>query len=92
MLLPQDVEFFGRYGFTNPILVAYGAVQIIGGILLVIPKTRFVGAIIVAITFLISLVVLVMDGNILFSIFTVVATLLLGAIMQHSHAKHRPIG
>ena len=25
MLMPQDVEFFGKYGFTNSILIAYGA-------------------------------------------------------------------
>jgi len=87
MLLPQDVEFFGRYGFTNLVLMAYGAVQVIGGVLLVVPKTRFVGAVIVAITFLVSLVVLIMDGNILFSIFTVVAMILLGVIMKHSHKK-----
>ena len=47
MLMPQDVEFFGKYGFTNPILIAYGAAQVIGGILLIIQKARFVGAVIV---------------------------------------------
>lgn len=87
MLLPQDVEFFGRYGFTNPVLISYGAVQIIGGVLLAIPKTRFVGAVIVAITFLISLVVLIIDGNILFSIFTVVAMTLLGVVIKQSFKK-----
>ncbi|MDH3695535.1 MAG: DoxX family protein [Gammaproteobacteria bacterium] len=87
MLLPPDVEFFGRYGFANPVLMAFGAVQIIGGVLLVIPKTRFVGAVIVAITFLVSLIVLIMDGNTLFTIFTVIAMILLGVIMKHSHKK-----
>ena len=37
-LMPQDVEFFGKYGFTNPILIVYGAVQIIGGVLLILKK------------------------------------------------------
>lgn len=84
MLLPQDVEFFGRYGFSNPILVAFGAAQIIGGVLLPFSKTRFVGAAIVAITFVVSLLVLLMDGNIPVSIVTLVATLLLGMIMKQS--------
>jgi len=83
-LMQQDVDFFGKYGFSNPILVAYGLVQIVGGVLLAFRQTRFVGATIVAITFLISLAVLLMDGNIPVSIVTFVATLLLGVIMKQS--------
>ena len=84
MLLQQDVDFFGRYGFSNQILVAYGVVQLIGGVLLPFNKTRFVGAAIVAITFLVSLVVLLMDGNIPVSIATIIMTLLLGVVMKQS--------
>jgi hypothetical protein len=84
LLMQQDVNFFGKYGFSNPILIAYGLVQLIGGLLLVFTITRFVGATIVAITFLISLVMLLMEGNILVSIATVIATLLLGVIMKQS--------
>jgi len=29
MLMPQDVEFFGKYGFSDPILMLYGAVQLL---------------------------------------------------------------
>ena len=83
-LMQQDVDFFGKYGFSNPILITYGLVQLIGGVLLIFKKTRFVGAAIVAITFLISLVVLLADGNIPVSIATVVATLLSGVIMKQS--------
>lgn len=83
-LMEQDVDFFGRYGFSNSLLVIYGLSQIAGGVLMVLERTRFVGAAIVAITFLISLVVLVMDGNIPVSIVTAVATLLLGVIMKQS--------
>ena len=89
MLMPQDVEFFGKYGFTNPILIAYGAAQVIGGILLIIQRARFVGALIVAITFLISAVVLVMEGNILVTIVTLLAVLMLGVIMKQSLKKEK---
>lgn len=89
MLMPQDVEFFGKYGFTNSILIAYGAAQVIGGILLIIQRARFIGAIIVAITFLISAVVLVMDRNILVTIVTLVAVFLLGVIMKQSLKKEK---
>lgn len=84
MLMQQDVDFFGRYGFTNPILIAYGLAQLAGGVLMVFARTRFVGAAIVAVTFLISLVVLLMEGNIPVSIVTAIATLLLGVVMKQS--------
>ncbi|MGI9237969.1 MAG: DoxX family protein [Woeseiaceae bacterium] len=83
-LMPQDVEFFGQYGFSNAMLIVFGAVQLIGGILLPFKKTRFWGATIVAITFLISLAILLMDGNIPVSVVTAVATLLLFLVMKLS--------
>ena len=83
-LMQQDVNFFGRYGFSNSLLVIYGLTQIAGGVLMVLERTRFIGAAIVAITFLISLVVLIMDDNIPVSIVTAVATLLLVMVMYQS--------
>lgn len=83
-LMQQEVNSFGKYGFSNPILIAFGATQLIGGVLLPFKKTRFFGAAIVAITFLLSLVVLIMDGNIPASIATIVAILLLGVVMKQS--------
>ena len=85
-LMPEDVEFFGRYGFSNPVLIAFGATQLIGGVLMPFRKTRFVGAAIVAITFLVSLVLLLVDGNMPVSILTAVATLLLGIVMKRSRS------
>lgn len=87
ILMPQDVEFFGLYGFTNPVLIAYGAIQLVGGILLFIAKTRFIAAVIVAITFLISAVVLIMAGKFLVAFFTFVAMLMLGVVMKQSLRK-----
>lgn len=83
-LTQQEVDFFGKYGFSNPILIAFGAVQLIGGGLLALKKTRFFGAAIVAITFLISLALLLMEGNIPVSIVTLLATLMLGIVMKQS--------
>ena len=84
LLMQQDVDFFGKYGFTNTILIAYGAVQLLGGILMIFNKTRFYGAAIVAATFIVSLVVLLMEGNVPVSIVTVVATLLLAVVVKKS--------
>ncbi len=87
MLLQQDVDFFGKYGFTDPILIVYGVVQLIAGILLLLPKTRIAGASLVAITFLISAVVLAMDDNIPVTIVTLIFILLSGFIVKQSLNK-----
>lgn len=84
ILMQQDVDFFGKHGFSNPILIFYGAVQIAGGVLLAIRKTRFIGAAVVALTFIISLVFLLLEGNIFVSIVTAIAICLLGLVMMKS--------
>lgn len=82
LLMPQDVEFFGQYGFSDAILVAYGLVQFIGGVALVFPKTRVIGAIAVAVTFLIAAVVLALSGNVLVTVVTLIFIVLLGLIVK----------
>ena len=84
LLMQREVDFFGQYGFSNTILIIHGTMQLIGGLLLPFSKTRFVGAAIVASTFLVSLVVLLVDGNIPVSMITIVMTLLLGVVMKRS--------
>ena len=84
LLVPQDVAFFGKYGFSNAMLIGFGITQLAGGLLMVLKKTRFVGAAIVAATFLVSLGLLLVEGNIPVSIITLIATLLLGVVMKQS--------
>lgn len=91
ILMQQDVEFFAKYGFTSTMLIVFGASQLIGGILLIIQKTRFIGAIVVTTTFLISAVLLIMDKNIAAIIITFIAVALLGIIMKQSMRKEKPV-
>lgn len=84
LLMQQDVDFFGKYGFSDPILIAYGLAQLLGGLLMIVKRTRFAGAAIVAFTFLVSLALLLIEGNIPVSIITVVVMLLLGVVMKQS--------
>lgn len=90
MLIQQDVDFFGRYGFSNAGLMAFGTAQLIGGVLMPFKQSRFVGAAVVAITFLVSLVLLLIDGNISVSLATLLMTLLLGVVMKQSWKKALP--
>ena len=84
MLTQQDVEFFAQFGFINPMLIGLGVTQLIGGILLILPKTRIAGALVVAITFLISFIALVMAGNVAVAVITLVFIALLGLIIRQT--------
>ncbi|MGH1543812.1 MAG: DoxX family protein [Arenicella sp.] len=87
MLMPQDVEFFGEYGFTNPILMGFGLIQLVGGILLIIPRTRFWGALMVTITFLISAIILIISGNLALTLVTLFVLSLLLIVMKQSFKR-----
>jgi len=84
MLMQQDVDMFGKYGFSNPILIAFGVTQLVGGILLAWPKHRVTGAVVVAVTFLVSAIVLVLAGSMSLAGITVLFVLLLGFIAKKS--------
>jgi putative oxidoreductase len=91
MLMPRDVEFFGAYGFTDAILFSYGTVQLLGGVLFVWPRTRTIGAIVVAITFMVSAVVLILEGNIPVTIITIASVFLLGVAVKLSRTNTQKI-
>ena len=84
MLMPQDVDFFGQYGFTNPLLMLFGAIQLASGVMLIFQKTRIAGAAIVAVTFAISAVVLILAGSVPATIATLVALALLGWTIRNT--------
>ena len=90
LLTEQEVEFFGKYGFSESMLMAYGVVQLLGGALIPFRATRLFGAAAVAVTFLISLVILLIDGNIPMSIVTAVVTLLLAFVILRSRQVETP--
>lgn len=61
MLAPQETEFYYRFGMVGPLLIAFGGLQIIGGALMLVPRVRVYGLILVAVTFIASLVLLLID-------------------------------
>lgn len=91
LLMPQDVEFFGKYGFTKIALVLFGAIQVTGGVMMLFSRTRLIGAAIVAVTFLISAILLIMEGNIPFTIATLIALAFLGWTMWESLHDRRSL-
>ena len=89
MLMPQEVQFFAKYGFNNIILIAFGIIQVIGGLLLLLPKTRIMGAVIIIVAFLISALVLFLSGNLAMVLVTLIFVCLADIVIREkSSAKN----
>ena len=86
-LMQQDVDVFGKHGFSDPILVAFGALQLAGGVFLAFRKTRTIGATIIALTFLASIVVLLLDGNVPMAVITAAVTAAVVLILMQSRGQ-----
>jgi hypothetical protein len=87
VLMQQDVDFFGKFGFATSVLVAFGFAQLVGGLLMIAPKTRIPGTVVVAISFLISAVLLFLDGNYIVAAITLIATAGLAWILRSTRSN-----
>lgn len=65
-LVPEEAAFLQQFGFTDTLIIAFGLVQGLGGVLLAVPRTRAYGASICCVGFAISAVLLLLDGNLAF--------------------------
>lgn len=70
MLMPQEVAFFGAFGFSDNLLINFGLLQVLGAVLLLLPKGRTFGLILVAATFVVSAIVLLAAGKIVMALVT----------------------
>lgn len=91
MLMEQEVAFFGAYGFSDVLLIVFGISQLLAGVMLVFPKTRIAGALLLAITFAASLVMLLMSGNMLMAAVTAAFLLLIGLVIAKGRVKTRAV-
>ena len=83
-LVPQEVVFLSQFGFVKEHTVAFGVVQVAGGLLMLIPRTRFVGALIAAAGFALSVALLLVAGNTAFAGISLVPVLLAAFVAYKS--------
>ncbi len=88
-LVPDEVRFLARFGFTDPATLAFGAVQVLGGVLITIPAARLYGSITVAAGFAVSALLIFVAGNAAFASFSLVPVALALWIGYLSHADRR---
>ncbi len=68
--MPTEMEIFRDAGFTDPLTVAFGVVQLAGGLLLLPDRTTQIGAWLMVPTFAIASGVLFVNGLIPFGLFS----------------------
>lgn len=87
MLVPEEAAFFARYGFSNMMLMTFGAVQVLAGTMMIFKKFRAIGAYIVLATFGLSLILLLMDGSYGMSAITIVVSVMLMVVVHDKRLK-----
>ena len=85
MQVPQEVEFLNNAGLNNIAIILFGVLQVIGGILLIFKKTRKIGALVTAIAFAISTILIFMTGKLAFGFVSILPILLAAFIFHKSN-------
>ncbi len=62
-LVPEEAAFLAQFGFSDLATRAFGIVQVLAGVLLVVPATRMPGALLAAAGFAVSAALVFSDGN-----------------------------
>ena len=76
MKTPQETTFFDSLGIDLTFMLILGVLQVAGGIFIFVPKVRKVGAIVAAIAFSISTIMIFMTGQIGFGLFSLLPIVL----------------
>jgi hypothetical protein len=87
--MPQEVEFLQGVGLSTGVIIAFGALQVAGGILLLWPRTRRVGAVLVMTAFLLSAILVFLSGSLTFGLVSLVPVALAAfALQQAANITH----
>lgn len=87
--LPQELEFLGALGLSSGAVSLVGIVQVVGGGLLPWKKTRLTGAVLVAVTLLVSSLAIFASGDPVFGSVSLVP-FVLSIILLHQTWKKAP--
>jgi len=86
MQVPEEIKFLESFGFSIALISTYGICQILGGVLLVLPKTRVVGAIVTIVAFTLSTVLIFISGKFTFGLVSIVPIVLVSMVVLY-HRK-----
>lgn len=87
----EEVYFFGGYRFSSSMTVAFGALQLIAGMLRVFYESRILAALLVVMTFAISSALVIMERNLPVTLIAFVAMALLAMIVRQAVVEDRTV-
>ena len=91
-LVPEEATFLQSFGFTDALIIAFGLIQVLGGVLLAVPRTRAYGASICFVGFTVSAVLLLIDGKLAFGGVSLLPVALCAFIAYQSFSSRRSEG
>lgn len=82
-----ELEFLTGVGLSETQIVAFGLVQLGAGALMIAPKTRFYGAMIAALAFFASTVLIFISGNYIFGLVSIIPVIMADAVILRNRSK-----
>lgn len=87
MRVPQEAVFFEGLGLSLGLMTAIGALQLVGALCVIFPKSQKLGAILAATAFLTSAIMIFMNGQIAFGLFSLLPAALAGSVLFFRSVK-----
>ena len=92
MQTQQEMEFLQSFGLSSVLIVAFGLVQILAGVLLVPQKTRMLGAVLATTALVVSTVLIFVGGNLVFGLVSMLPIALACVIIyQSARTTHKSL-
>lgn len=88
MQIPQEMDFFqGEMGFDANAIVLFGVVQLVAGVLLGFKKSRAIGALVLAITLVISTIIIFMAGKTGFGLVSMLPIAMAAVVIKKNNGE-----
>ncbi len=84
MQAEQEMQFLQNFGLSSGLIIAFGVAQIVGGVLLIPPKTRMGGAVLAALALGVSTILIFVSGNLVFGFISTIPFALACLIVYQS--------
>lgn len=82
--VPQEIDLLQSAGLALIPIMALGILQVVGAVLVLIPRTRIVGCVLIAIALIIPAVLLFIGGNIKLGVLSLLSLILVAAVAYPS--------
>ena len=78
---PPEVAFFQGLGLGTIVVIALGVLQLVSAVLLIFESRRHIGAILLGVTFSLSVIMILMTGQVGFALVSIIPVLMAGLVI-----------